>query len=69
MRIVFLDSAIINPGDISWEGIEALGEFINYKITSREEIIERLQGAQAVFTDGTAIDREIMENCPDLKFI
>jgi glycerate dehydrogenase len=69
MRIVFLDSAIINPGDISWDGINALGEFVNYKRTSREEIIERLQGAEALFTDGVGIDREIMEACPDLKFI
>jgi len=69
MRIVFLDSAIINPGDIPWDGIEALGEFVNHKRTSREEIIERLQGAEALFTDAVGIDREIMEKCPDLKFI
>lgn len=31
MKIVYLDSGIINPGDIFWEKIESLGEFINYQ--------------------------------------
>jgi hypothetical protein len=26
MKIVYLDSAIINPGDISWENIEIIGK-------------------------------------------
>lgn len=69
MKIVFLDSAIINPGDISWEGIEGLGTFENYKRSTREEALERLQDADAAFTDSFPIDREIMEKCPKLKFI
>ena len=69
MKIVFLDSAIINPGDISWEGIKGLGTFENYKRSTREEALERLQDADAAFTDSFPIDREIMEKCPKLKFI
>lgn len=69
MKIVFLDSAIINPGDISWAGIEAQGEFCNYKRSSREEAIQRLQDADAVLVDSFPIDRELMEQCPNLKFI
>lgn len=69
MKIVFLDSAIINPGDIPWDGIESLGELTVHKRTSRAEVVERLAGAEALFTDSFAIGREIMEACPDLKFI
>lgn len=39
MKIVFLDSAIINPGDISWEGIETLGTFENYKRSTCREAL------------------------------
>lgn len=69
MKIVFLDSIIINPGDISWAGIEAMGHFENYSHTAREEVCERLEGAEAVFVDSIEIDRETMECCPELKFI
>ncbi|MCB6992939.1 D-2-hydroxyacid dehydrogenase [bacterium 210820-DFI.6.37] len=69
MKSVFLDSAVINPGDISWEPIEKLGDFQIYKRTAREEISERLAGVQAVFVDSLALDRETLKACPDLKFI
>lgn len=69
MKSVFLDSAVINPGDISWEPIETLGELQIYKRTAKEEIPQRLKGAQAVFVDARSLDRETLEQCPDLKFI
>ena len=69
MKIVFLDSVVVNPGDISWEAIEKLGRFEDYKRTEREELAERLIGADALFTDSMPIDRKTMEACPDLKFI
>lgn len=69
MKIVFLDSAIINPGDISWESIARLGEFQPYKRTAPEEIAGRLTEAEAVFVDSLPLSREVMEQCPSLKFI
>lgn len=69
MKIVFLDSAIINPGDISWEGLQRLGELQVRKRTSREEAVSVIGEAEAVFTDSFVIDRELMEACPSLKFI
>ena len=69
MKIVFLDSAIINPGDISWEGLQRFGELEVRKRTSREEAVSTIGDAEAVFTDSFAIDRELMEACPSLKFI
>ena len=69
MKIVFLDSAIINPGDISWECLQRFGELEVRKRTSREEAASVIGDAEAVFTDSFAIDRELMEACPSLKFI
>lgn len=69
MKIVYLDSGIINPGDISWEKIESIGEFINYKKTPELQIIERIGNADAIFVDSARITKDIMKKCPALKFI
>lgn len=69
MKIVFLDSGVVNPGDISWEPIEKLGEFKNYERTSAEELEEHLREAEAVLIDSCGLGREVMEKCPALKFI
>lgn len=69
MKSVFLDCAVINPGDVSWQAIEQVSELVCYRKTERSRIRERLEGAEAVFVDSLTLDREIMENCPDLRFI
>lgn len=69
MKIVFLDSAILNPGDISWGPIERLGDFTSYKRTSGGEFSERMAGTEAVFVDSFSLDRELLKQCTDLKFI
>ena len=33
MKIVVLDGYTLNPGDISWEGLEALGECVVYDLS------------------------------------
>ena len=69
MKIVFLDSAIINPGDISWENMQKLGELDIRKRTAQEEAVSVIGDAEAIFTDSFAVDRQLMEACPNLKFI
>lgn len=69
MKIVFLDSGSVNPGDISWEPVERLGQFAYYQKSSPEEAEERIQGADAVLVDSFALDRETLMKAPDLKFI
>lgn len=69
MKIVVLDGYTENPGDLSWDGLEQYGELKIYDRTSADEIVERIGDAQAVFTNKTSITKEIMDQCPDLKFI
>ena len=45
MKIVILDGFAANPGDISWEGLKALGECTIYDRTAPEEVLERSAGA------------------------
>ena len=41
MKIVVLDGYTLNPGDLSWEGLEALGELTVYDHSLDEQAVER----------------------------
>ena len=69
MKIVVLDGYGLNPGDLSWKGMEALGELTVYDRTSLSELMERSEGAEALITNKTLITAENMEALPDLKYI
>ncbi|WP_321385613.1 D-2-hydroxyacid dehydrogenase [uncultured Enterococcus sp.] len=72
MNIVVLDGFALNPGDISWQGLKALGKVTIYDRTSytdKEEIIERIGTAQAVFTNKTPITETILAACPTVEYI
>ena len=69
MKIVVLDGYGLNPGDLSWKGMEALGELTVYDRTSPSELMERSEGVEALITNKTLITAENMEALPDLKYI
>lgn len=72
MKIVILDGYTENPGDLSWEGLEALGETVVYDRTplnDDEEILRRIGDAEAVYTNKTPLRCQVIEKCPNLKFI
>ena len=69
MKIVILDGSAANPGDISWGRLEDLGEVIAYDITSKDQLIERMQGAECAITNKTVFDKEVFDKLPDLKYI
>ena len=69
MKIVVLDGYTENPGDLSWEKLEAMGELTVYDRTPADKVIERIGDAEIVYTNKTPISRETLEACPDIKFI
>ena len=69
MKIVVLDGYTENPGDLSWEGLEALGTLTVYDRTPGDKVIERIADAQAVYTNKTPITGETIEKCANMKFI
>ena len=42
-KIVVLDGYTANPGDLSWEELEKLGELTVYDRTPSDKIIERIE--------------------------
>ncbi|MBQ7092454.1 MAG: D-2-hydroxyacid dehydrogenase [Clostridia bacterium] len=69
MKIVVLDGYTENPGDLSWEKLEALGELTVYDRTPEDKVAERIGDAEIVYTNKTPITRETMDACPNIKFI
>ncbi|MGI5899291.1 MAG: D-2-hydroxyacid dehydrogenase [Christensenellales bacterium] len=69
MKIVILDGYTENPGDLSWEGFEKLGELKVYDRTPADKIIDRIGDADIVYTNKTPISRETLAACPSVKFI
>lgn len=69
MKIVVLDGYALNPGDLSWTGMEALGELTVYERTSPSEVLERSAGAEVLITNKTVITAEHMVALPKLKYI
>ena len=72
MQIVILDGYTENPGDLSWAGLEALGELTVYDRTPKddpEEIIRRIGGAEIVFTNKTPLTAQIFARCPQIRYV
>lgn len=72
MKTVILDGYTENPGDLSWEGFEKLGELTVYdrsSLTDTQEAIDRIGGAEAVLTNKTPLPKEVIDVCPNLKYI
>ena len=69
MKAVFLDCIDVNGGDISWNPVEELCNLDYYLTSTEEEAKARLAGMDAVFVDSFPIDRKIMEENPQLKYI
>ena len=68
MKIVILDGYTENPGDLSWEELEKLGELTVYDRTPYDdaEIIRRIGDAEIVLTNKTTIGRAVLDACPNL---
>ena len=72
MKIVILDGYVENPGDLSWEALEKLGELKVYDRTplnDEAEIIRRIGGAEAVIVNKTPISKNTLDNCKTIKYI
>ncbi|WP_238915686.1 D-2-hydroxyacid dehydrogenase [Clostridium sp. YIM B02555] len=69
MNIVVLDGYTLNPGDITWDGMERLGNLTVYDRTPVDKIVERIGSAEVVFTNKTPILKETFEQCPNIKFV
>tara|TARA_B100001093_G_scaffold384470_1_gene370166 strand:- start:1122 stop:2081 length:960 start_codon:yes stop_codon:yes gene_type:complete len=69
MKIAVLDGYTSNPGDLSWEAFEELGELRVHNRTKPEEVVSRCAGCEVVLTNKVIMDAGIMDQLPELKYI
>lgn len=69
MKIVELDGYAANPGDLSYEVFEQLGEFVVYPRTEDDEIVERAKDADIVLINKVNMTADVMDALPKLKYI
>jgi len=69
MKLVVLDGYTTNPGDLSWAGLEELGELSIFPRSTRDEAIIRIRDAQGIFVNAVGVDGEMMDQAKNLEYI
>lgn len=69
MKIVVLDGFTLNPGDLSWEGLNSLGKLTVYDRTPSKKILERSAGAEIILTNKTVLGSDMLKSLPQLKYV
>lgn len=69
MKIVVLDGITLNPGDLSWDKLKALGNVTVYDRTPSGKIQERSSGAEILLTNKTLLTGNVLETLPSLRYI
>lgn len=68
-KIVVLDGHSLNPGDLSWAGLEKYGELTVYDRTHENEIVERVADADVVLTNKVPMGAAVLEKLPNVSYI
>jgi glycerate dehydrogenase len=69
MKLVVLDGYCLNPGDLSWDGLQRLGEVTVFDRTRPEAVVERAAGAEIVFTNKTPLPGAVLAQLSKLRYI
>lgn len=71
MKIVILDCYTLNPGDLSWKGLEKLGDLkvLDRTVNNSKKVINAIGDAEIIFTNKTIINKEVLERVPNVKYI
>ena len=68
--LVVLDSATVNPGDLSWDKIKgAVDAAAIYDRTPQGQILERAKDAELIMVKHTEIDAKVIDSLPRLRYI
>lgn len=67
MKIAFLDAATM--GDVSFEPIARLGEFITYPGSTPQQARERVRDLDVLIINKILVDKELIDSAPSLKLI
>jgi len=72
MKLVILDGYTVNPGDLSWQGLEKFGALTVYPRIPGDDkpsVIEAIGDAEIVLLSKTPITSDILAACRNVKYI
>lgn len=69
MKIVILDGFTANPGDLSWERFEAIGQVTVYDRTPPESVVERIGDAEIIIINKSLLTDDTFSACPNIKYV
>jgi glycerate dehydrogenase len=69
LKIIVVDGHTLNPGDLSWAGLDEQGELVVYDSTPVEKVIQRCLDAEIAITNKVIFDRKTIDSLPKLKYI
>lgn len=68
-NIVVLDGYTLNPGDLDWEPLHALGKVTVYDRTKETEVASRAKDADIILTNKAIVSAASIAQLPRLKYI
>ena len=69
MKIVVLDGHALSPGDLSWEGLRAIGELQIFDRTAEDQIVARAHDAEIVLTNKTELSAQTLRQLKKTRYI
>lgn len=68
-HIVVLDGYALQPGDLTWDDLHALGECVIFGRTPENEVVARAGQADIVLTNKVPLSAETLSRLANLKYI
>lgn len=68
-RSVVLDGYALNPGDVSWDALAALGPLRVHDRTSNSELLARARDAPILLTNKTPLHEDTLRALPALEYV
>ena len=68
-KAVFLDSATVSKGDVSFKELDQLLDIAFFDFTTAEQIVPRSSDAEIIICNKTILDRNTLSQLPELKYI
>ena len=70
MKLVILESYVMEPGDLDWSAVRALvPDTVEYVRTPYEQIAERIGDAELVILNKCRMDEGVLARCPNLRWV
>ncbi|MEP7108870.1 MAG: D-2-hydroxyacid dehydrogenase [Ferruginibacter sp.] len=69
VQIVITDGYTLNPGDLSWNAFDELGEVVYYDRTPVNEVLDRCRNASVIITNKTPVSSAVIDAATALKMV